>query len=54
MSKELLHTLVEHAAGNPRVMNMLANEILLLGTKRELAVLDEALFFEITPQRKRA
>ena len=54
-SKELQNTLVEHAVGNPRVMNTLANEILLLGAKQELvAPLDEKLFFELIPLRKRA
>jgi type II secretory pathway predicted ATPase ExeA len=53
MSKELLNTLVEHAGGNPRVMNTLANEILLLAAKRELPTLDEQLFLEVLPLRKR-
>ncbi len=54
MTKELMATLVEHAAGNPRVMNILAGEILVLGVKKEVSVLDEALFFESIPSRKRA
>ena len=54
MTKELMTTLVEHAAGNPRVMNILAGEILVLGVKKEVSVLDEALFFETIPARKRA
>ncbi len=54
MSKALLNTLVEHAGGNPRVMNTLANEILLLAAKRELQTIDEQLFFEVLPLRKRA
>jgi type II secretory pathway predicted ATPase ExeA len=54
MTKELLSTLVEHSAGNPRVMNILAGEILLLGMKKEAVVLDEALFFETLPSKKRA
>lgn len=54
MTKDLMFTLVEHAAGNPRVMNILAGEILALAIKRELPLLDEALFLETLPQRKRA
>ena len=54
-TKGLTNILAEHAAGNPRVMNTLANEILLLAAKQELpAPLDETLFFELTSQRKRA
>jgi type II secretory pathway predicted ATPase ExeA len=54
MSKELMNTLVEHALGYPRVMNTLANEILLLGAKREVSILDEQLFFDVLPLKKRA
>lgn len=54
MTKELIATLAEHAAGNPRVMNIIAGEILLLGIKKEASVLDEALYFETLPSRKRA
>lgn len=54
MTKDLMLTLAEHAAGNPRVLNNIAAEILLLGAKKEVSVLDEALFFEVLPIRKRA
>lgn len=53
MTKELMLTLAEHAAGNPRVMNLIAAEILALAIKREASVLDEKLFFETLPTRKR-
>ncbi len=54
MTKELMSTLVEHSAGNPRVMNILAGEILLIGIRKEVSVLDESLFFETLPSKKRA
>lgn len=54
MTKELMATLTEHAAGNPRVMNIIAGEILQLGIKKEASVLDEALYLETLPSRKRA
>lgn len=54
MTKELMLTLAEHAAGNPRVMNVIAGEILALAVKKEASVLDEALYFESLPARKRA
>lgn len=53
MTKELMLTLVEHASGNPRVMNILAGEILSLAIKKDVHVLDEALYFETLPTRKR-
>jgi type II secretory pathway predicted ATPase ExeA len=55
MTKELVATVVEHAAGNPRVMNIIAGEILSLGIKKEVSVLDESLYLETLPAaRKRA
>lgn len=54
MTKDLMHTVVEHAAGNPRIMNIIAGEVLSLGFKKEVSVLDQALYFETLPQRKRA
>lgn len=54
MTNELMLALAEHSAGNPRVMNILAGEILALAIKKEARVLDEALFFETLPTRKRA
>lgn len=47
MSTQLKATLVEHAAGNYRVMMNLADELLLTAAERELDTLDEKLFFEV-------
>ncbi len=54
MTSELIATIVEHAAGNPRVMNVIAGEILSLAIKKEASVLDESLYLEAFPQRRRA
>jgi len=47
MTPELQTTLVEHAAGNYRVLMILANDLLLAGAQRELRQLDEKLFFDV-------
>lgn len=47
MSAALKHTLCEHAAGNYRVLAMLASELLAAGAERELPQLDEQLYFQI-------
>ena len=52
MTKELICMLVDHAAGNPRIMNIIAGEILALAIKKESQILNEALFFETLPARK--
>lgn len=46
MTPELISTLCEHAAGNPRTLMNLAAELLALGAQREAHQLDEKLFFE--------
>ncbi len=46
MTPELMRTLVEHAVGSPRILMNMANELLMLGAKRELKQLDEKLFLE--------
>lgn len=53
MSKELANTLVEHAAGNYRVMMIMADNLLAEGMARDVDQLNEKLFFEIysTPQK---
>jgi type II secretory pathway predicted ATPase ExeA len=54
-----LSALVEHAAGNPRAMMMLGNDLLHAAIERELRQIDEKLFFEVfapttpKPERKR-
>ena len=54
MTKGLINTLVEHANGNPRVMNTIANEVLMLGLKKEVNPLSEDLFIDTLPAKKRA
>ena len=53
MNKDLVNTLVEHAAGNYRVMMIMADNILSEGMVKEVDQLNENLFFEIysTPQK---
>ena len=46
MTPELMTTLVEHAVGSPRILMNMANELLMLGAKREVKQLDEKLFLE--------
>jgi len=47
MNKALRETLADHAAGNLRLLNIMAVEILLEGAKRDMPQLDEKLFLEI-------
>ena len=49
MTRELIETLCEHALGNYRVMTTLAAELLSEGARRELAQLDEKLYFDLFP-----
>jgi type II secretory pathway predicted ATPase ExeA len=46
MTRELKTALVDHAHGNLRLLTNLAGEILVLGVQKEVAKLDERLFFE--------
>jgi general secretion pathway protein A len=59
MTPELMTTLTEHAAGNYRIMMMMAAELLDAGIQREARQLDEKLYLEVfavpaAPQRGRA
>ena len=47
MTEPLQHTLVEHSAGNPRILMTLAGEVLAIGLKKETQTLDESLYFEV-------
>ena len=47
MTKTLMETLVDHAGGNLRVLNTMADEMLLEGARREMPQLDEKLFLEM-------
>lgn len=47
MTPELKSTLVEHAAGNYRVMMNIADELLSAAAERDATRLDEKLYFEV-------
>lgn len=49
MTDELMETLAEHAAGNPRILMTLASEVLSLGCKKELRNLGAGLYLEAYP-----
>lgn len=51
LSPPLQDTLVEHAAGNFRVLMTLAGELLMVACERELQQIDEKLFFELYDTR---
>jgi general secretion pathway protein A len=46
MTAGLMETLVEHAAGNPRIVMNTALELFLAGARQEAEQLDEKLFFD--------
>lgn len=50
MTTELRSTLVDHAAGNYRVLMNLCDELLTVGADRELARLDEKLYLDVFAQ----
>lgn len=51
----LEHTLVEHSAGNPRILMTIAGEVLALAMKKEASVLDETLYLDLyNPQSRSA
>lgn len=47
MTAELKGTVVDHAAGNHRILMNLCDELLTVGADRELPHLDEKLFFDV-------
>jgi type II secretory pathway predicted ATPase ExeA len=47
MTQELIHTLVDHAAGNPRTLMTMAAELLACGMAKEVTKLDEKLYLEV-------
>ena len=47
MTKELMDTLVDHAAGNYRVLMTMAADLLAHGMAREVEQLDERLYLEV-------
>jgi general secretion pathway protein A len=61
MTAELIDTLVDHAAGNYRLLMTLGGELLAYGISREVAQLDEKCFLELyqpprthSPAKKKA
>lgn len=54
MTSELRATLVDHAAGNYRVLMNLCDELLSVAMDRELATLDEKLYLEVFAQTPKA
>ncbi len=56
MTKPLMETLVDHAAGNLRLLTNMAGELLEKAAERQIAQLDEKLFLEVfsrTPSQHR-
>ena len=58
MTPELMQALVDHAAGNYRLLMTMAGELLAHGMAREVSQLDEKLYLELfhaprTPARKK-
>ncbi len=55
MTTPLMDTLVEHSAGNYRVLMTMAGELLMAAAAREATELDEKLYFEVfqSPPRRR-
>jgi uncharacterized protein YacL (UPF0231 family) len=47
MTTELMDTLVDHAAGNYRVLMTMGAELLAHGMAREVEQLDEKLYLEV-------
>ncbi|TPV97330.1 MAG: general secretion pathway protein GspA [Myxococcales bacterium FL481] len=57
MTQALIHTLCEHALGNPRVLMNMASELLIAAAHKERELLDEKLYFEVfdrTPSAAKA
>ncbi len=46
LGKNLIQTLVDHAAGNPRVLMTLAGELLMAAYEAKISQIDEKLFFQ--------
>ena len=47
MTKELRHTLCDHAAGNYRILTAMAADLLMSAAQREITVLDEKLYLQV-------
>ena len=53
MTDELKQTIVEHCAGNPRILMQQCAELLENATRKDLSLLDEKLFFDTFGALKR-
>jgi type II secretory pathway predicted ATPase ExeA len=53
MTPELMTTLAEHAAGNLRVLSIMAGDLLALAARKELRQLDQKLYLEAYVQQPR-
>ena len=56
MTKTLMETLADHAAGNLRLLNTMAAELLARGAQKQVTQLDEKIFLEVfsrNPSTKR-
>lgn len=53
MTPELKATLVDHAAGNHRILMNLCDELLAVAADREMPCLDEKLYFDVFAQSPR-
>ena len=51
MTRPLTETLVDHAAGNLRLLNTMAAELLARGAQKEVKRLDEKLFLQVFSRR---
>ena len=56
MTKELRHTLCDHAAGNYRILTAMAGDLLMTAAQREITVLDEKLYLQVfsAPETQRS
>ena len=53
MNRTLMETLADHAAGNLRVLNIMAAEMLFEGARKEMVQLDEKLFLEMYSRKRK-
>jgi type II secretory pathway predicted ATPase ExeA len=51
MSSEVITTLAEHAAGNLRVLSIMANDLLVEAVRRDLSEIDQKLYLELFAPR---
>ncbi|MGH8317100.1 MAG: hypothetical protein ACREUL_03865 [Steroidobacteraceae bacterium] len=47
MTRELRQTLVDHAAGNYRILVSMSAELLMTAAQREITTLDEKLYLQV-------